>query len=72
MLFRVKSGHDNTLTVHVQVARCTKIINPGTEDAKYVINVKQIAKVCLQSLECASVPNTANMTSYSILKCVSI
>ena len=28
-----------------QVARCTKIINPGTDEAKYVINVKQIAKV---------------------------
>ena len=28
-----------------QVARCTKIINPNTDDAKYVINVKQIAKV---------------------------
>jgi len=28
----------------LQVARCTKIINPGTEDAKYVINIKQIAK----------------------------
>jgi len=28
----------------LQVARCTKIINPGQEDAKYVINVKQIAK----------------------------
>lgn len=28
-----------------QVARCTKIISPNTEDAKYVINVKQIAKV---------------------------
>lgn len=27
-----------------QVARCTKIIDQGTEDAKYVINVKQIAK----------------------------
>ncbi|CAA2969410.1 26S protease regulatory subunit 7-like [Olea europaea subsp. europaea] len=27
----------------LQVARCTKIINPNT-DAKYVINVKQIAK----------------------------
>jgi hypothetical protein len=26
------------------VARCTKIINPGTDEAKYVINVKQIAK----------------------------
>lgn len=32
--------------VTVQVARCTKIINPGTDEAKYVINVKQIAKVC--------------------------
>jgi len=28
----------------LQVARCTKIINPGKEDAKYIINVKQIAK----------------------------
>ena len=28
----------------LQVARCTKIINPNTDDAKYVINVKQIAK----------------------------
>ena len=28
----------------MQVARCTKIIEPDTEDAKYVINVKQIAK----------------------------
>jgi 26S proteasome regulatory subunit T1 len=28
----------------LQVARCTKIINPGQEDAKYIINVKQIAK----------------------------
>ncbi|RDX89074.1 26S proteasome regulatory subunit 7, partial [Mucuna pruriens] len=28
----------------LQVARCTKIINPNSEDAKYVINVKQIAK----------------------------
>ena len=27
-----------------QVARCTKIINPNTENAKYVINIKQIAK----------------------------
>ena len=26
------------------VARCTKIIDAGTEDAKYMINVKQIAK----------------------------
>lgn len=28
----------------LQVARCTKIINPGTDQSKYVINVKQIAK----------------------------
>jgi len=28
----------------LQVARCTKVISPGTEDAKYLINVKQIAK----------------------------
>eukprot|EP01100_Stratorugosa_tubuloviscum_P008002 TRINITY_DN3312_c0_g1_i1.p1 TRINITY_DN3312_c0_g1~~TRINITY_DN3312_c0_g1_i1.p1 ORF type:complete len:428 (+),score=229.51 TRINITY_DN3312_c0_g1_i1:39-1322(+) len=28
----------------LQVARCTKIINQGTEDEKYIINVKQIAK----------------------------
>jgi hypothetical protein len=29
----------------LQVARCTNIINPGLDDSKYVINVKQIAKV---------------------------
>ncbi len=28
----------------LQVARCTKIINAGQDDAKYMINVKQIAK----------------------------
>ncbi|GAM28803.1 hypothetical protein SAMD00019534_119790 [Acytostelium subglobosum LB1] len=28
----------------LQVARCTKIINPGTPNAKYIIAVKQIAK----------------------------
>lgn len=28
----------------VQVSRCTKIINPNTDDAKYLINIKQIAK----------------------------
>merc|ERR1719461_1977799 len=28
----------------LQVARCTKIIQPGTEDAKYMINVRQFAK----------------------------
>jgi 26S proteasome regulatory subunit T1 len=27
-----------------QVARRSKIINPNTDDAKYMINVKQIAK----------------------------
>ena len=27
-----------------QVARCTKIISPNTDDAKYIINIKQIAK----------------------------
>ncbi|PHT43011.1 26S protease regulatory subunit 7 [Capsicum baccatum] len=29
----------------LQVARCTEIVNPNTEDGKYVINVNQIAKV---------------------------
>jgi 26S proteasome regulatory subunit T1 len=28
----------------LQVARCTKIINAGEDEAKYMINVKQIAK----------------------------
>eukprot|EP00918_Siedleckia_nematoides_P050450 GHVU01110496.1.p1 GENE.GHVU01110496.1~~GHVU01110496.1.p1 ORF type:complete len:432 (+),score=98.75 GHVU01110496.1:159-1454(+) len=28
----------------LQVARCTKIIDPGTDQSKYIINVKQIAK----------------------------
>jgi 26S proteasome regulatory subunit T1 len=28
----------------LQVARCTKIIDAGTENAKYIINIKQIAK----------------------------
>ena len=28
----------------LQVSRCTKIINPGTDEAKYVINMRQIAK----------------------------
>lgn len=28
----------------MQVSRCTKIINPNTDDAKYLINIKQIAK----------------------------
>ena len=29
----------------LQVARCTKILNAGQDDAKYMINVKQIAKL---------------------------
>ena len=33
-----------TYALLLQVARCTKIINPNTDDAKYMINVKQIAK----------------------------
>ena len=28
----------------LQVARCTKIINPRTDNAKYMINIKQMAK----------------------------
>ena len=28
----------------LQVARCTKIINAGADDAKYVINLRQFAK----------------------------
>lgn len=28
----------------LQVARCTKILNPGTPEAKYIIHVRQIAK----------------------------
>jgi 26S proteasome regulatory subunit T1 len=28
----------------LQVARCTKIINPDTEDTQYIINIKQLAK----------------------------
>jgi|TARA_B100001142_G_scaffold328240_1_gene387854 26S proteasome regulatory subunit T1 len=28
----------------LQVARCTKVLNPNTEEAQYVISVKQIAK----------------------------
>ena len=33
-----------SLSLSAQVARCTKIIDANTDDAKYVINVKQIAK----------------------------
>ena len=36
---------DDLILLGLQVSRCTKIIKPGTEDAKYVINIKQIAKV---------------------------
>jgi len=28
----------------LMVARCTKIINPGTEEAQYLINIRQMAK----------------------------
>ena len=28
----------------LQVARCTKIMNPGTEDAKYIIHLKHMGK----------------------------
>ena len=42
---RSEGGHRPDPLPFPQVARCTKIINPNTDDAKYVINVKQIAKV---------------------------
>ena len=32
------------MMVTCQVARCTKIINPESDDPKYIINVKQFAK----------------------------
>jgi 26S proteasome regulatory subunit T1 len=39
-------------TIHheepLQVARCTKIINAGQDDAKYMINVKQFAKFVVE------------------------
>jgi hypothetical protein len=48
-MFAWRAGHWSRRDLWVlhllQVARCTKIINPGTDEAKYVINVKQIAKV---------------------------
>lgn len=28
----------------LQVARCTKIMNPGAEDAKYIIHLKHMGK----------------------------
>eukprot|EP00163_Fabomonas_tropica_P004946 TRINITY_DN1441_c0_g1_i1.p1 TRINITY_DN1441_c0_g1~~TRINITY_DN1441_c0_g1_i1.p1 ORF type:complete len:410 (-),score=129.42 TRINITY_DN1441_c0_g1_i1:109-1338(-) len=40
----VRDKHAMQQEPPLQVARCTKIINPETEDARYVINVKQIAK----------------------------
>lgn len=40
---RIYSTH-LSITFPLQVARCTKIVNPGTDDAKYLINIKQIAK----------------------------
>ncbi|KAI8529124.1 hypothetical protein RHMOL_Rhmol12G0201900 [Rhododendron molle] len=39
---------EQPLQVCKQVARCTKIINPNTEDAKYISNVKQIAKFVVE------------------------
>eukprot|EP00188_Purpureofilum_apyrenoidigerum_P000161 Plantae.Rhodophyta-Purpureofilum_apyrenoidigerum.ctg10620.p1 GENE.Plantae.Rhodophyta-Purpureofilum_apyrenoidigerum.ctg10620~~Plantae.Rhodophyta-Purpureofilum_apyrenoidigerum.ctg10620.p1 ORF type:complete len:463 (-),score=109.02 Plantae.Rhodophyta-Purpureofilum_apyrenoidigerum.ctg10620:340-1611(-) len=38
----------------LQVARCTKILNPGSDEARYVINVKQIAKFVVQTAEAVS------------------
>lgn len=35
---------DECLCFAKQVARCTKIIDAGQDNAKYVINVRQIAK----------------------------
>lgn len=40
----------------LQVARCTKIINPGTEDAKYVINIKQVRRTDAGPCPVASAP----------------
>ena len=31
------------------MGRCTKVINAGQDDAKYMINIKQYAKVCMPS-----------------------
>jgi len=35
----------------LQVARCTKIINPDSNDPKYIINVKQYAKFVVELSE---------------------
>jgi len=32
----------------LQVARCTKIINAGQDDARYMINVKQFARFVVE------------------------
>ena len=32
----------------LQVARCTKIINAGQDDAKYMINVRQFARFVVE------------------------
>ena len=52
----IQSSHTYTITVEfrccwprlgeqpLQVARCTKVINEGSDGAKYIINVKQFAK----------------------------
>jgi len=32
----------------LQVARCTKIINAGQQDARYMINVKQFARFVVE------------------------
>ena len=44
-----KSSNEGTL--RWQVARCTKIINADSEDAKYIINVKQFAKFVVDLAE---------------------
>ena len=43
--FHLVEVHNAVILLADQVARCTKIIKPNTDEAKYVINVKQIAKV---------------------------
>lgn len=32
----------------LQVARCTKIVNAGTEDAQYMINVRQVGRTSIE------------------------
>ena len=58
--------------IALQVARCTKIINPNTDNAKYVINVKQIAKVnnhhgcgCVVTQICYRFPHFRNSSQVS-------